>query len=79
MMIPIYNELETVVLTRDIKEYNLRSSDIGTIIHIYEDKRAVEVEFITAKGKTVAVLTLTPSDIRPIAQDEMLHARVASA
>ncbi|MBI4097374.1 MAG: DUF4926 domain-containing protein, partial [Candidatus Levybacteria bacterium] len=45
----------------------------------YEDKRAVEVEFITAKGKTVAVLTLTPSDIRPIAQDEMLHARVASA
>lgn len=78
-MIPIYNELETVVLTRDNEEYNLKSGDIGTVVHVYEDKKTIEVEFITAKGKTIAVLTLTPSDIRSVEGNEMLHARVVSA
>lgn len=75
----MFEELDTVVLTRDINKHGLKSGDIGTIVHVYQDNKAVEVEFVTAKGKTIALLTLTPSDIRPIAQDEMLHARVVSA
>ena len=39
------------------------------------DGKAVEVEFVTAKGKTVALVTLTPLDIRPMANDEILHVR----
>jgi len=34
-----------------------------------------EVEFVTAIGMTVAVLTLTPADIRPVYSEEILHVR----
>ena len=75
----MFDELETIILKHDIKVHNLKKGDIGTIVHKYGDEEMVEVEFITAEGKTVAVLTLKPSDIRPIERDEMLHARPVSA
>ena len=34
-----------------------------------------EVEFVTAEGTTVAVLTLEPTDIRPVGGREILHVR----
>ena len=68
-------ELDNVVLNKNIAEYGLKKGDIGTIVHLYAAGKALEVEFITAKGKTVAVLTLNPSDIRQIAKNEILHAR----
>ena len=57
-------ELDTIVLNRNIKEHNLKKGDLGTIVHIYEDGKTLEVEFITTKGKTMAVLTLNQADIR---------------
>ncbi len=69
------NELDLVVLTRDIEEFKLKSGDIGTIVHNYKDKAGFEVEFSTAGGKTISVLTLTASDIRPFSADEILHSR----
>lgn len=68
-------DLDTVVLTRNIEGHGLRKGDIGTVVHAYESDKAVEVEFMTAKGKTVAVLTLTTADVRSIARNEILHAR----
>ena len=68
-------ELDTIVLNRNIKEYNLKKGDLGTIVHIYENEKTLEVEFITTKGKTVAVLTLNRADIRPMVKDEILHVR----
>jgi hypothetical protein len=59
------NELDLVVLTHDIDDHGLKSGDVGTVVHCYEDKIGVEMEFITAEGKTIAVLTLTNQDIRP--------------
>jgi hypothetical protein len=41
----------------------------------YEDGIAFEVEFVTAEGKTVALLTLTPVDVRPMGAREILHVR----
>lgn len=67
--------LDTIVLNRNIIKYNLKKGDLGTIVHIYEDSKALEVEFITTKGKTMAVLTLKQSDIRPMVRDEILHVR----
>ncbi len=58
-------ELDTVVLTKDLQEYNLKSGDVGTVMHIYEGGKAYEVEFVTGEGKTIAVATLPKSDIRP--------------
>ncbi len=68
-------ELDTVVLERDIKEYGLTEGDIGAVVHCYRDGGAYEVEFVTAEGKTIAVLTLSASDIRLMRDREILHAR----
>ncbi len=73
-------EMETVVLTHDLSEYSLKEGDIGAVVHCYNDAGAFEVEFVTAEGKTVAVLTLTGADIRPLHSREILHVReLASA
>ncbi len=68
-------ELDTVVLTHDIEEHNLKRGDVGAVVHCYSDGAAFEVEFVTAEGKTIALLTLTPTDIRPMNSREILHVR----
>ncbi|MBI2940689.1 MAG: DUF4926 domain-containing protein [Chloroflexi bacterium] len=68
-------ELDTVVLTRDIPEHGLKQGDIGTVVHVYRDGAAHEVEFVTAEGRTVALLTLTRADTRPMSSTEILHVR----
>ena len=69
------NELDLVVLTRDLPQHGLKAGDVGAAVHCYSDQQAYEVEFVTAEGNTVAVLTLTESEIRPFAQKEILHSR----
>ncbi|MFH1702978.1 MAG: DUF4926 domain-containing protein [Nitrospirota bacterium] len=68
-------ELDSVVLTHDIEKYGLKKGDIGAVVHSYSDSNAFEVEFITAEGRTVAVLTLTSTDIRLMSNKEILHVR----
>ena len=68
-------ELDVIVLTHSIKEYNLEKGDLGTVVHCYKDNEAVEVEFVAASGKTIAVLTLNYKDVRPMVSHEILHAR----
>jgi hypothetical protein len=76
----MFEEFNTVVLTHEIKEYKLKAGDVGTVVHVYKEAQALEVEFLTVEGKTIAVLTLKPSDVRSFAQNEILHVRgVASA
>lgn len=68
-------ELDAVVLTRDIEDSGLKKGDVGAIVQIYEDGDAIEVEFVAAEGRTVALLTLDKSDIRPMSRGEILHVR----
>lgn len=68
-------EMDTVVLTHDISSHDLKKGDVGAVVHISKDHSNFEVEFVTALGKTLAILTLTSSDIRPFASDEILHVR----
>jgi hypothetical protein len=68
-------ELDTVVLARDIDEYGLKQGDVGAVVHCYNDGAAFEVEFVTAEGRTIALLTLSQADIRPIGGREVLHVR----
>lgn len=70
-----FDELETVALMHDIKQYGLKEGDLGTVVHTYHDEEAFEIEFVTAAGKTLALLTLTATDIRSLAQKEILHVR----
>jgi ATP-dependent exoDNAse (exonuclease V) alpha subunit len=67
-------ELQTVALTRDDPEHGLVAGDIGTVVHVYPNQDAAEVEFVRADGLTVAVLTLRAAEFRPLKAD-MLHAR----
>ncbi len=69
------NELDSVVLTKELPEHNLTVGDIGTVVHRYEEEGAAEVEFLNAAGKTIAVVTLNQNDIRPMDDTEILHAR----
>ena len=68
-------ELDTIVLSDDIKEYGLERGDIGTVVHVYRNTVAFEIEFVTGEGESIAVLTLTPKDIRPMSEREILHVR----
>ncbi len=61
-------ELDTVVLLRDLPDVGLRAGDMGAIVHLYSPD-AFEVEFVARSGHTVALRTLSTSDVRP-ARDE---------
>ncbi len=70
-----FKELETVILTHDIKEHSLSEGDMGAVVNVYDGGKAAEVEFVTATGRTVVLLTLTSSDVRDIKQNDILHVR----
>ena len=71
----MFNELDTVVLSHNLKELGLTQGDVGTVVHVYAESKAYEVEFVTGEGKTIAVVTLTNKDIRPMQRQEILHVR----
>ena len=48
------------------------------MVHCYGSGNAYEVEFVTAEGKTIAVLTLASDDIRLMRDKEILHVRMLS-
>jgi hypothetical protein len=72
-------ELDTVVLSQDLPEHGLKQGDIGAVVHSYKEGKAFEVEFITGKGDTVAVVTLNSEDVRPMQDKEILHVRKLQA
>lgn len=71
----MFKEHDTVVLTGDILNEQLKSGDVGTIIHIYNQGAAFEVEFLTLAGDTVAIATVFPSQVRPVSGQDITHAR----
>lgn len=68
-------EHERVVLTGTVPEAGLETGDVGAVVHVYADKRAYEVEFLTLTGRTAAVVTLEASQVRPVGGREITHAR----
>lgn len=71
-----FHELDTVVLTRDLPDAGLRRGDLGAVVLVYGDE-AVEVEFVTASGRTQALLTLPVNDVRPVRDDDLLAVRTS--
>ena len=70
--------LDPIVLTRDSPEHGIRHGDIGAVVELYEPD-GVEVEFVTGSGRTQALVTLDRSDVRPLADKEILTARSLAA
>jgi hypothetical protein len=71
----MFKELDTVVLIHDKEAYGLKRGDIGAVVHCYKEGTALEVEFVTTDGRTIALLTLEQTDIHPISGNEVLHVR----
>jgi len=66
--------LDTVVLARDLPEHGLRRGDLGAVVHVFEPD-ALELEFVTASGHTEALVTLKASDVRAVAQTDLITVR----
>jgi hypothetical protein len=72
-------EHERVVLKTAVAAKGLEAGDVGTVVHVYRDGRAYEVEFTTLEGKTAAVVTVEASNVRPVNKREITHARELQA
>ena len=69
-----YRVLDTIVLERDLPERGLRRGDLGAVVEVYEPD-GLEVEFVTASGRTAALVTLNAHDVRPVADDDLVSVR----
>ena len=49
------DELELVVLKRDLPDAGLAEGDVGTVVLVHRQGAGYEVEFTTLAGDTVAV------------------------
>jgi hypothetical protein len=68
-------EHERGVLKIAIPSEALEAGDVGTVVHVYRDGLAYEVEFTTLAGKTAAVVTVEADQVRPVGNREITHAR----
>ncbi len=69
-----FKESDTVVLVRDLPEHGLRQGDLGAVVQAYEAD-AIEVEFVTAAGKTEALVTLDIQDVRQVVDTDLIAVR----
>jgi hypothetical protein len=72
-------EHERVVLKTPMSAEGLEAGDVGTVVHVYRDDKAYEVEFLTLDGRTAAVVTLAAAQVRPVGHREITHARQLAA
>jgi len=72
-------EHDCIVLTEDIADQGLRAGDVGTVVHIHGNAAGYEVEFVTLTGRTVAVATVLPSQLRPVSPRDLTHVRELAA
>ena len=69
-----FKELETVVLNRDLPDKGLQRGDLGAVVQVYEPD-GLEVEFVSASGKTEALVTLKETDVRAVADGDLIAVR----
>jgi len=70
----MFNLLDTVVLDRDLPEYGLRRGDLGAVVDV-QSPDGLEVEFVLASGKTQALVSLRASDVRAVADGDLIAVR----
>ena len=69
-----FRELDTVVLDRDVPEHELRRGDLGAVVQVYPPD-GLEVEFVTASGRTKALVTLREGDVRALGDRDLIAVR----
>ena len=71
----MFKEHDRVVLTKPVPSEGLEEGDVGTVVQVYKDGEAYEVEFLTLDGGTAAVATLESSQVRPVSARDITHTR----
>jgi Domain of unknown function (DUF4926) len=69
-----HEELDTVVLVRDVPEHGLRTGDLGAVVEIHPPDTC-DVEFVAASGRTFALVALHASDLRRIVDTDLVVVR----
>jgi hypothetical protein len=69
--------LDVVVLERDIPARGLRRGDLGAVVELYGPEE-IAVEFVAASGRTQALVTLTPGDVRAVNDTDLVSVRSTS-
>jgi len=69
-----FKTLDTVVLDRDLAEFGLKKGDLGAVVQVYEPD-GLEVEFVTAAGRTEALVTLNARDVRHVGDTDLIAVR----
>ena len=69
-----FSALETVVLLHDVPEHGLKAGDLGAVVGVYPPD-GLEVEFVTASGRTTALVTLRFADVRAICDSDLVAVR----
>ena len=72
-------EHDRVVLLTSVLDAGLAAGDVGTVVHVYADGRAYEVEFVALDGHTAAVVTVEATQVRPVTRQDMTHSRALEA
>jgi hypothetical protein len=73
-----FANLEIVVLVRDLPEHGLQEGDLGAVVQLYVPD-GLEVEFVTASGKTKALLTLKAGDVREVQDTDLIAVRAVGS
>lgn len=69
-----FKELQTVVLNRDLPEHRLLRDDLGAVVHVHQPD-GLQVEFVSASGKTEALVTLRETDVRAVSDSDLIAVR----
>lgn len=67
----MFKLLEPVVLKNDVPAHGLSKGLLGTVVEVYSPAK-VEVEFVAANGRTVALLPLSVRDLRKATDSDAL-------
>lgn len=49
--------------------------DVGTVVHIYPNDAAYELEFFALDGRTLDVITVEAEQVRAVKRNDVLHVR----
>ena len=69
-----FRNLDTVVLDKDLAKLGLRKGDLGAVVQVYEPD-GLEVEFVTASGRTEALVTLKVDEVRAVKDSDLVSVR----
>jgi hypothetical protein len=72
-----YKLLDCVALVHDLPDAGLKAGDLGAVVEVYEPD-GLEVEFVKASGETLAVVTISEHDVRPVESEDIISVRSLS-